>query len=155
MIRSRILGVVLTVAAPATACGGSGSVPEDAVPATVDVAPAACTADPIRSSARDVDASGLAWLFGEEFPETFAEPILPRSRIVPVLGADGIPAVDAPKCLPAAGVGFLSDSAPVVVLDVNGDVRAYPLEILTWHELVNDTVGGLPVTISYCPLWSA
>ncbi|MDE0515956.1 MAG: DUF3179 domain-containing protein, partial [Acidimicrobiaceae bacterium] len=37
-------------------------------------------------------------------------------------------------------------------LEINGDARAYPLRIMTWHELVNGTVGGVPVTVSYCPL---
>jgi hypothetical protein len=38
------------------------------------------------------------------------------------------------------------------VVQVSDDARAYPLQILTWHEIVNDTVGGLPLTISFCPL---
>ena len=41
---------------------------------------------------------------------------------------------------------------PVISIDLNGDPRAYPLRILLWHEIVNDTVGGIPVLVSYCPL---
>jgi len=37
-------------------------------------------------------------------------------------------------------------------LDVNGDARAYPVQILIWHEIVNDTVGGTPVIVTFCPL---
>lgn len=40
----------------------------------------------------------------------------------------------------------------MVSLEIDGDARAYPLQILTWHEIVNDTVGGLPVAVTYCPL---
>ena len=40
----------------------------------------------------------------------------------------------------------------MLALEINGDARAYPLRIMTWHELVNGTVGGVPVTVSYCPL---
>jgi hypothetical protein len=39
-----------------------------------------------------------------------------------------------------------------MVVDVEGDVRAYPLAILTWHEIVNDSVGGVPLVVTYCPL---
>jgi hypothetical protein len=38
------------------------------------------------------------------------------------------------------------------LVQVDGDARAYPLQILTWHEIVNDTVGGLPLTVTFCPL---
>ncbi len=40
----------------------------------------------------------------------------------------------------------------MIALEIDGDARAYPLEILIWHELVNDTVGGVPVSVAYCPL---
>lgn len=56
---------------------------------------------------------------------------------------DGIPSVDSPKFLSTEEAGkFLQESDLVVGLDVNGDVRAYPLQILVWHEIVNDNVGG-------------
>lgn len=96
--------------------------------------------------------SGLDWIFGEDFPDSFAPPGIDRGNLVPVLRADGIPAIDNPQCVAVNEVTFLDDAAAVVAIEVNGDVRAYPLEILTWHELVNDTIGGVPITISYCPL---
>ena len=37
-------------------------------------------------------------------------------------------------------------------LELHGEKRAYPILILNWHEIVNDVVGGVPVTVSYCPL---
>ena len=65
---------------------------------------------------------------------------------------DGIPSLDAPLFAPAGDIDLLAGSEAVLALEINGDARAYPLRIMTWHELVNDTVGGVPVTISYCPL---
>jgi hypothetical protein len=65
---------------------------------------------------------------------------------------DGIPSIDKPKFVPLADVTGLSDTEPVIGLEINGDARAYPLQILIWHEIVNDTVGGTPVTVTYCPL---
>jgi len=65
---------------------------------------------------------------------------------------DGIPSIDDPKFVAVAEVAHLSATEPVVGLMVNGDARAYPLRVLTWHEIVNDEVGGIPVVVTYCPL---
>jgi hypothetical protein len=65
---------------------------------------------------------------------------------------DGIPSIDAPRFVPVAEAGDLAATEPVIGLLVNGDARAYPLRILIWHEIVNDTVGGVPVAVTYCPL---
>lgn len=66
---------------------------------------------------------------------------------------DGIPPIDNPiyESVETAA-SWLSDSSPVMVIDIDNDVRAYPLAILTWHEIVNDTVGDIPLVITYCPL---
>jgi hypothetical protein len=66
---------------------------------------------------------------------------------------DGIPSIDSPKFVSTEEADkFLQDSDLVVGLNINGDVRAYPLQILVWHEIVNDNVGGMPVVVTYCPL---
>jgi hypothetical protein len=66
---------------------------------------------------------------------------------------DGIPSIDNPKLISAQEADkFLEDSELVLGLDINGDIRAYPLQILVWHEIVNDKVGGVPVAVTYCPL---
>jgi Protein of unknown function (DUF3179) len=69
---------------------------------------------------------------------------------------DGIPAVDDPTFTDVAAASqYLSPRDPVILFTHNGEVRAYPLAILIWHEIVNDTVGGKPVTITFCPLCNA
>ena len=67
---------------------------------------------------------------------------------------DGIPSIDNPKFVTVqeASNNFLSDSNLVLGLNINGDIRAYPLLILVWHEIINDKVGGIPVAVTYCPL---
>jgi hypothetical protein len=65
---------------------------------------------------------------------------------------DGIPALDHARFAPASSIHWLSPREPVIELAVGGDVRAYPLQILTWHEIVNDRVGGTPVAVTFCPL---
>jgi hypothetical protein len=65
---------------------------------------------------------------------------------------DGIPSIDDPRFIAAEEEESLGKDEPVIGLALNGDARAYPLRILIWHEIVNDTVGGVPVTVTYCPL---
>jgi Protein of unknown function (DUF3179) len=66
---------------------------------------------------------------------------------------DGIPSIDKPKFTSVQEADkMLEDSELVVGLNINGDIRAYPLQILVWHEIVNDNVGGVPVVVTYCPL---
>ena len=58
-----------------------------------------------------------------------------------------------PKFLRPGDVDDLADKrAGALALEIDGDARAYPVRIMTWHEIVNDTVGGVPVSVTYCPL---
>ena len=65
---------------------------------------------------------------------------------------DGIPPIDSPRFESAAQVMDLSPLSPVIALEIDGDARAYPLEVLTRHEIVNDVVGDVPVAVTFCPL---
>ena len=68
---------------------------------------------------------------------------------------DGIPPIDDPLFLPVAEASGLADTEPVVGLVIGGEARAYPLSVLIWHEIANDTVGGVPVAVTFCPLCNA
>ena len=105
-------------------------------------------AGPIQSTPREDVPSALRDRFHSDHPE----PLVDVSEIQGVVPADAIPALEDPGFEPAAEVGWLAAVEPVLALEINGDARAYPLRIMTWHELVNGTVGGVPVTVSYCPL---
>ncbi|MEO8091624.1 MAG: DUF3179 domain-containing protein [bacterium] len=66
---------------------------------------------------------------------------------------DGIPSIDEPRFVTVEEAnGFLDAREPVAVVEVAGEVRAYPIQILTWHEIVNDEIDGVPVAVTYCPL---
>ena len=65
---------------------------------------------------------------------------------------DGIPPIDNPRFQTVESVRRLAANSPVVAVNVAGDARAYPLEVLTRHEIVNDVVGGVPVAVTFCPL---
>jgi len=66
---------------------------------------------------------------------------------------DGIPAIDAPEFLRVGDERRIEGREPVITVEIGGATpRAYPLRYLTWHEIVNDTVGGVPVAVTFCPL---
>lgn len=66
---------------------------------------------------------------------------------------DGIPALTDPSFEPVAGKQGIEDREPVIALEIDGETpRAYPIRYLTWHEIVNDVVGGQPVAVTFCPL---
>lgn len=64
---------------------------------------------------------------------------------------DDIPAIDNPQFVDADFTAFRRDELIIGVYH-NGEAKAYPYSILNWHEIVNDTIGGTPITVSYCPL---
>ena len=69
-----------------------------------------------------------------------------------VSALDGIPALDNPAMIAAADADYLRDDDLVFGVEINGDVRAYPLRIMGWHEMFNDVIGGIPVALAYCTL---
>lgn len=65
---------------------------------------------------------------------------------------DGIPPIMNPVFGPVSDAFYLFPHDPVVLLEHRGETRVYPVQILIWHEIVNDVVGGELVTVTYCPL---
>lgn len=90
------------------------------------------------------------------YGELLAEERTSRLRVEEIqwggVRTDGIPALDAPKRIPADEAGYLEAGEPVLGLVVGGEARAYPLRILDWHEIVNDRFGDLPVAVTYSAL---
>jgi len=89
-----------------------------------------------------------------EFRTDFSKHSVPYSEILS--GGppkDGIPAVDRPAFVSASEADeWLKPAEPVVFFQIGDDARAYPIQIFMWHEIVNDTVGDVPVVITFCPL---
>ena len=65
---------------------------------------------------------------------------------------DGIPAIDDPSMVFADEARFMRDTDTVFGARIGGEHRAWPVKVLSWHELLNDTVDGQPVTLSFCTL---
>jgi hypothetical protein len=88
-----------------------------------------------------------------DYPATLPAPTVDTSELLRGQVPDGIPAIDDPRFVSVVEAdAYLTENEGVVVLDIDGDARAYPVQILIWHEIVNDVVGGVPVSITYCPL---
>ncbi len=65
---------------------------------------------------------------------------------------DGIPSLDNPDLINASDAEYMRDDDLVFGVAINGDVRAYPLRIMGWHEMFNEVIGGVPVALAYCTL---
>ncbi|MEM8755552.1 MAG: DUF3179 domain-containing protein, partial [Pseudomonadota bacterium] len=66
-----------------------------------------------------------------------------------------IPSLDFPKLIEAEEAGYLLDDDLVFGVEIEGDVRAYPLRVMGWHEMFNEVIGGVPVALAYCTLCGA
>ncbi len=92
-------------------------------------------------------------LFGFDWLTNFGIRIVRFDEFNPRLLRDEIVPLTNPQYITLAEAqAIYVDGSPMILLEVNADVRAYPLEILLWHEIVNDVVGGVPVLMTYCPL---
>lgn len=69
------------------------------------------------------------------------------------VGVDGIPPLELPRFItPDQAADWIRPRDEVIGVEINGDARAYPIRIIAWHEMVNDTIGGVPVSLAYCTL---
>ncbi len=105
---------------------------------------------PLRSDSDETPPPGAE----REFITDFTKHTVPYSEILS--GGppkDGIPSIDAPKFQSTSEADvWLEDREPVVFVQVNDEAKAYPIQILMWHEIVNDSVGGESLLVSFCPL---
>ena len=65
---------------------------------------------------------------------------------------DGIPAIDEPVFESVKDASWLEDDDKVIGVSLEGQSKAYPIPILNWHEIVNDSFNGKPVLVTFCPL---
>lgn len=93
--------------------------------------------------------------FGEFFQSTHASTIRVEEIQWGGVMVDGIPALDYAAQIPAIEATYLTPEEPVFGISINGESHAYPLRIIDWHEMANDVVGGVPVSLAYCTLCGA
>ncbi|MBL6929702.1 MAG: DUF3179 domain-containing protein [Rhodospirillales bacterium] len=78
--------------------------------------------------------------------------IRPEEVVWGGVAVDGIPALTNPVQSDADAADYLIPGELVFGIEINGDARAYPLRIMDWHEMLNDVIGGVPVSLAYCTL---
>jgi hypothetical protein len=163
MKRHRIVMFLGTLSIIAVACGGAiaedgtRSTPTTVAPGAASSAPSTTESDePASDSPTPAQAalpegpSALIDMNSAEFPEPLVNPGDILSGGPP---PDGIPPIDDPAFLDVvSNLDLLGPNEPVVSLVIGDDARAYPVSVLIWHEIVNDVVDGVPVTVTYCPL---
>jgi hypothetical protein len=146
---TRLMTMITAGAILLAACSGSSTVGET----TATDGHVTTTADGVEKPAVGALPSGpsaLQSMFADEFPDPLIDPNEVISGGPP---PDGIPPVDEPVFVGVSdNLELLPANEPVVALEINGDARAYPIRAMVWHEIVNDTVGGVPVSVTYCPL---
>ena len=100
-------------------------------------------------------ASASPEFWQHEWPKTDFEKTTVENWVEIMSGGppkDGIPALSNPKFRKAITETRIGGTEPVITVEINGDARAYPVRYLTWHEIANDVVGGVPVAVTFCPL---
>ncbi len=140
-------GLVIALAV-AAGCTASPSTDGVSVGSTGSARPPSTVAQVVAGPRENVP-SALDSPVGDGLPAPLVDPDEIISGGPP---PDGIPPIDEPSFLPTGAVSFLADDEPVLALEIDGDARAYPIQVMIWHEIVNDTVGGTPVSVTYCPL---
>ncbi|HUG08372.1 MAG TPA: DUF3179 domain-containing protein [Acidimicrobiia bacterium] len=150
-MRSRLPIAVAALALLTAACGVGG----ESIDAAGDGVGATSTTAQSTTPSVTIDpeaevASALRDMRDPSFPPPLVDPAEIISGGPP---PDGIPPIDDPQFITVWEADeWLDEAEPVVYLEINGEVHAYPAQIMIWHEIVNDTVGGVPVTVTYCPL---
>ena len=120
-----------------SACTSGPTIPTPSVSATNIPTPAA-TAPPRIAAGFETD---------------FTRHSVPYDEVTDVIPKDRIPAIDAPTFVTTeAANAWLSPEEPVLIIQIGDETHIYPIQILIWHEIINDTVGGVPVAATYCPL---
>jgi hypothetical protein len=128
-----------------TGCSATSPLDDTSSPGTA----VTFSVDQVAATPKEDTPSALLWIDNPILPTPLVDPAEIQSGGPP---PDGIPPIDEPTFLAAADVDFLDDREPVLALEIDGEARAYPIQVLIWHEIVNDTVAGIPVSVTYCPL---
>lgn len=144
-----VLAVSISIIVLISACGG------DVTTESTETAETSVTEDRAETPPPDVDMTNHAVPLDEIYFDTFDGNAVPLSQSTPELRArllDAIPPLDRPKYDQSTEGDWLQPHDLVVGYVAGDQGYAYPFKILNFHEIVNDTLDGVPVLVSYCPL---
>ncbi|MDQ3455333.1 MAG: DUF3179 domain-containing protein [Actinomycetota bacterium] len=131
------------------ACGLPADDPAGSAGSGPGSGPASVLLEEVSGSPREEGPSALQRIDDPALPE----PLVDASDVIS--GGpppDGIPPIDEPRFERADDVDWLTPDEPVLAPAIGTTARAYPVRILIWHEIVNDSIDGRPVAVTYCPL---
>lgn len=160
-MRHMVIGMALTLLLAVASCTGAGSSPETTATPSGAQSPAASTSAVASNTPTVETNSGAAPAATEATTaagaaDAAAQPVrFPPERyddleIVTLLPQDAIPAIDNPRFLSAAEAGAFYDPDELVMgVEFNGEARAYSVPFLSRHEIVNDTVGGVKIAVTW------
>ena len=147
--------LALVLALAALACGGSDPETPPAAPTQPPATEPAATADP-SGTATETPVPATEAPATEPAPAAPAEPEEPREpgdpdlEIVTLLPPDAIPAIDNPRFVTAEEADRqLTLSDLVIGVSIDGEHRAYGAAFLSAHEIVNDTLGGRAIAVTW------
>ena len=142
-------GATAVLTAIASACGGDAITPS-AQP-TMAPSPTRDLLGRDPNFREELDAAGFST---SGWATDFSRHSVPYDEIrVGIQGRDRIPPIDRPVFTDFLNADtWLDPQEPVISLEIGGAARAYPLQVLIWHEIVNDSLGNTPVSVTFCPL---
>lgn len=146
------LGIVLVCIVFAVACN-IGGVEQETIRVTYEAEPVVQTRNPTATSESSVSTSlpQSEESLSSTAQQTAAPSIIERDlNVVTVLAKDAIPAIRSPEFVDAAGAeAWMNADEPIIGVEIGGDARAYPVAMLSRHEIVNDTVAGAPIAVTW------
>ncbi len=146
-----IIGIIGALIVLILAGCNIGGVEQDTIQVTYEAEPVVQTrnptATPASAAATSSPQSGASTPTAEQLTPTVIERDL---DVVTVLAKDAIPAIRSPEFVDVAGAeAWMNADEPIIGVELDGDARAYPVAMLSRHEIVNDTVGGLPIAATW------
>ena len=147
------IGAVVALVVLVLAGCNVGGVEQETIQVTYEAEPVVetrnPTATPESAATSPRPTSGISTPSAERPPAT-SEIIERDLDVVTVLAKDAIPAIRSPEFVDAAGAeAWMNADEPIIGVELDGDARAYPVAMLSRHEIVNDTVGGVPIAATW------
>ncbi len=151
--RTPVVGTVAALFVLILAGCNIGGVEQETIQVTYEAEPVVQTRNPTatpESSAAASSSQSAASTPSAGQPAATPSIIERDLDIVTVLAKDAIPAIRSPEFVDAAGAeAWMNADEPIIGVEIDGDARAYPIAMLSRHEIVNDTVGGAPIAATW------
>ena len=146
-----VIGIVTALIVLILAACNIGGVEQETIQVTYEAEPVVQTRNPTATPESPAVTSLSQPETSTPTAEQPAPTVIERDLdVVTVLAKDAIPAIRSPEFVDAAGAeAWMNADEPIIGVEIDGDARAYPVAMLSRHEIVNDTVGGAPIAATW------